>query len=165
MASLLNLNKTLFDLRDKREKLQTTYEKEDIELHKQIKEIEKSISEERVGLDSEKIALAESKFVFYGMPEVYNNARQLIQDAIREITFNASPLSKEYLGLKNYDRFAGKRSDHPYGYKPSHGDIVLSVARTPPRDEKLSVEEREAAIYFLSNWQAILDARKRGVLY
>lgn len=64
-----------------------------------------------------------------GLPRTSERHRA-ISDAICSIQTDGSmALVSEYIGVKNYAHFGDQRSDHPYGYGPSHGSIVFSIGR------------------------------------
>jgi hypothetical protein len=67
-------------------------------------------------------------------------------------------LDKADFGTKNYDRWAGQRSDHEWG-GPKHGSIVFQIG-LQDRKRQLSEAETDDAIYFLLNIEAWEAARK-----
>lgn len=60
-------------------------------------------------------------------------------------------------GTKDYDAWAGQRSDHEWG-GPRHGSIVFKIG-LKDRSRELTEEERADAIYFLLNIEAWENAR------
>ncbi len=118
------------------------------------------------GLDLDKIALAEN---FLGVTDYSrggderNNARQ---DAIKwfagtlDMRNGYADLRSVYFGTKNYDRWSGQRADHSYGMGPRHGSTCFSIGlREDARKRDLTDDEREAAIYYLLNLEAIQKSR------
>lgn len=72
----------------------------------------------------------------------------LIEEAILAIGTNPDKaLKAEYIGVKNYAHFGDQRSDHPYGYGPSHGYIVFSIGRVMRGDPAATLGPDE--IYLL----------------
>lgn len=72
---------------------------------------------------------------------------------------------KQYLGTKNYDRFASQRSDHEYGYGPRHGSINFAIYLNPAyRDDNMDLtpQEKDACIYYLENLNSIQDAKAQS---
>jgi hypothetical protein len=67
-------------------------------------------------------------------------------------------LDRADYGTKNYDRWAGQRSDHEWG-GPAHGSIVFQVGLND-RKRRLTEAETDDAIYFLLNIEAWEAARK-----
>lgn len=114
------------------------------------------------GFDEEKIALAEGVLRVYGKYAKAGEERDsVIKDAIAWLSGESvgyRGLAKEYFGTKDYDRWHGQRSDHAYGYGPSHGCIIFSVGLLPSaRAGVLSEAQKDAAIYYLMNIQAIQE--------
>lgn len=64
-------------------------------------------------------------------------AENAVEDAIVELTTGCPKLRKEYIGVKDYDRFIGQREDHKYGYGPAHGYIVFAIELTPEARDRL----------------------------
>lgn len=60
-----------------------------------------------------------------------SDRRKLIEEAITDLQEDPENWAKgHYYGIKNYAGFGDQRSDHPYGYGPSHGSIVFRISRT-----------------------------------
>lgn len=76
----------------------------------------------------------------------------LIDEAIKSLQSDAygEALANEFLGMKNYASFGDQRCDCKYGYGPTHGNIVFSVARSSDfRNKSLNKFETTSAIYYL----------------
>lgn len=69
-------------------------------------------------------------------------------------------LDQADFGTKNYDSWAGQRSDHEWG-GPRHGSIVFQIGLTQ-RKRELTEQERADAIYFLLNIEAWEQAVARA---
>lgn len=156
LISLTNyLNSRQKELREERE----AWEAKKAELESEITTTQQRIAICSSGLDLTFIETAEQAFVFRGDPRKYGSAGKAIADAAKAIAENEDPLKKEYIGLKNYDRWVGQRCDCGYGMGPRHGSIVFAIGRRNPR-EPVTEAEREAALYYLNNWVAVLEARQ-----
>lgn len=118
------------------------------------------------GLDLDKIALAET--VIYAT--TYDNGGEdrdsVVRDAIKKIAAGI-PMGEEYcnlrthsFGTKNYDRWQGQRSNHPYGMGPRHGWLCFQVGLWPDaRDRDLTEAECDACIYYLLNLREIQHSK------
>ena len=120
------------------------------------------------GFDGEKISLAET---FLSVSKYSNGGadrQSVLDDAIKwfadETSFSARyDLRREYFGTKNYDSWRGQRSDHSYGYGPSHGTICFSVGlRNGWTNHLFTAEEKDAAIYYLMNLPAIQQCAEKA---
>ncbi len=59
-----------------------------------------------------------------------------------------------------YDRWYGQRSDHDYGMGPRHGSIIFRIGLvSDARHRELTSAERDAAVYYLMNLEAIQAAK------
>lgn len=126
------------------------------------------------GIDAAKIDLAKTILVISGTYKGGGSDRaSVISSAIKQLA-TGEGLNHEYsglwhntLGTKSYDRWHGQRSDHPYGYGPKHGSIIFSVGLTKGVREKtfsdIPPEAIEAALYYLSNIEAIEAAKEMAV--
>lgn len=115
-------------------------------------------------LDEGKIALARTVVYVRGhYSKAGEDRASVIQDAISFFASGPKPykdLRQGYFGTKNYDRWSGQRSDHPYWAGPSHGSICFAVGLTNDarkRDE-FSADEVEACLYLLTRVEAIQSA-------
>ena len=137
--------------------LKNLYEQEKKKVEEYIKELsdkEKVVAE---GLDLDKIEIGKKVLSIKGNPYTHcqdthmNGSNTLAKLAIADILDGCKHLRTEFFGQKRYAGFH-QRSDHRYGYGPSHGDIVESVGLRDPNKE-LTEEEVEAAVYFLTVWE------------
>ena len=93
-----------------------------------------------------------------------NVRAQVVTDARDDLTRGAITLRKDYLGVKNYDRFGDQRADCLYGSGPRHGSIVFSIRLTEDVRKRLNdggelaTTEIEDALYVL----ATLDIVERA---
>ena len=128
---------------------------------KELSEKEKVVSE---GLDLEKIELGKKVLYIHGNPyqrcqdTKSDGSNTLAKLAIADILDGCKHLRREYFGQKRYEGYH-QRSDHSYGYGPSHGSIVEEVGLRN-REKELSEEEVEAAVYFLTVWQKYNECTK-----
>lgn len=77
-----------------------------------------------------------------------------------DLATGAKKLKREYFGAKNYAHWTGQRSDHTYGFGPTHGSIVFSIGLTKAaRKMELTEQMVEDALYVLANIDKVLDAR------
>jgi hypothetical protein len=113
------------------------------------------------GLDDGKIALARRVLYLSGKFTNSPPKRGAVQDLIdwlatgEKRTFHTP--ADGYFGVKIYSGFGEQREDHQYGFGPKHGSIVFAVGLREPKCE-LTAEEREAALYYLVNIEAITTA-------
>lgn len=117
------------------------------------------------GLDASKILLAEELLADAGrVIEWYNpdhgEDHAAIIDAEQHIANRDQYLLNNYIGVKNYAGFYHQRSDHAYGYGPSHGYMVWRLGFKPQHRRNLDDHEREAVLYWL---EALRMGKLRGV--
>ena len=113
------------------------------------------------GIDTAKVTLARTVLKVYGS---YARGGQDRASVIRDaIDWLATGRCSAYCGLdgadfgtKNYDRWSGQRSDHEWG-GPRHGSICFQIG-LKDRKAPLTDEQREAALYFLTNIEVIQAA-------
>lgn len=133
-------------------------------LKAQIGHLSRSVALDGALLDQGKIDLARTVIFVRGSYERAGEDRaSVIQDAVAFFATGPKPykdLRQGYYGTKNYDRWSGQRSDHPYWAGPSHGSICFAVGLTDEarkRDE-FSAEEVEACLYLLTRIEAVQKA-------
>ena len=113
------------------------------------------------GLNNEKVELARKVLYLRGSFANSPQRRSVIRDAVdwlatgEKRTYHTP--ERGYFGVKNYDRFGDQREDHEYGFGPKHGSIVFAVGLKEPK-RPLTDEERDAALYYLLNIEAIQTA-------
>lgn len=164
MASISKIIKERLALEAELKAMTESFERRKKELTQQIsqhKEQEQIVSS---GLDLEKIELGKKVLYVYGNPyercqdTKSDGSNTLAKLAIADILDGCKHLRKEYFGQKRYEGYH-QRSDHPYGFGPSHGSIVEEVGLRN-REKELSDEEVEAAVYYLTVWQQLPEANK-----
>jgi hypothetical protein len=164
MAKISDIIKERLDCEQELACLKKLYEEQKKEIEDRIKELsdkEKVVSE---GLDLEKIELGKKVLYIHGNPyqrcqdTKSDGSNTLAKLAIADILDGCRHLRKEYFGQKRYEGYH-QRSDHSYGYGPSHGSIVEEVGLRN-REKELSDEEVEAAVYYLTVWQQLPEANK-----
>lgn len=118
------------------------------------------------GLDLDKIVLAETFLHVTDYSRGGDERNSARQDAIKwfadtlDVRNGYADLRSVYFGTKNYDRWSGQRADHSYGMGPRHGSTCFSIGLVEgARKRDLTEEEREAAIYYLLNIEAIQKSR------
>lgn len=139
------------------------------EINAVIKANREVLSMSAAGIDREKVTLAESVVYVSGLYVDGGDERaSVIADAVRQLATGRAKgpycdLWRQHFGTKRYDRWYGQRSDHDYGYGPSHGSIIFEVGlksevrKREPRE--LTADEIEAAVYYLTNIERIQAAR------
>lgn len=131
----------------------------------EIRICQELIEQAKSGLDDAKILHAEHVIYAGGKFGPIGDDAATVQEAIADIAAGCPKLRHEYFGTKNYDRWTHQRSNHTYGYGPSHGSIVFEIGLPGPvRDRlrnggELTPEEKDAAIYYLLNLGPILKAK------
>lgn len=115
------------------------------------------------GLDAAKIELADHVIYVRGDYERAGQDRaQCREDAIRELLAGGGRLRTEYCGTKNYERWRGQLSGHPYGMGPRHGSIVFEIGmQRTVRGRDLTADEIDAAVYYLRNLERIQAASRK----
>lgn len=126
----------------------------------ELKEKESFISR---GLDVEKIELGRKVLFIKGNPYATNDDARIFEEtiaihAIKDLVSGCEHLRHSYFGNKQYYAFY-QRSDHEYGFGPSHGVIVDEVGLRN-RDRLPTEEEIEAAVYYLTVFPEINPKRK-----
>jgi hypothetical protein len=112
------------------------------------------------GIDYERIAAGLAVVYIYGddYRRVGGESWSVIADAKSEIAAGGGKLRREYFGVKNYAQWTGQRSDHGYGWGPSHGSTVFAIGLRDPR-APLTPQRIEDALYVLAHIDAVLDSR------
>jgi hypothetical protein len=131
----------------------------------QLAEHKRLVEAHAAGTDTDRVVVARSIITIHARtPGLGGDRRAVLADAIRSIARNGSApqgvyrgLRDAYYGTKNYDRWTDQRSDHAYGFGPSHGSTVFSVGLTRAyRRQPLTDEQVDACIYYL---EAFRDGR------
>jgi hypothetical protein len=134
------------------------------EITDQIRGLNRAVALEGALIDRAKVDLARTVLSIRGAYSRAGDDRgSVIQDAVAFFATGPKPykdLRQGYFGTKNYDRWSGQRSDHPYGMGPSHGSICFDIGLVKAAREKQSFtpEEVEACLYFLTRIEAIQNA-------
>ncbi len=143
------------------------------ELRRKIRDMALIAETATAGLDLEKIQAGK---VIIGVAGLYERGGadrdSVISDAIKQLVTGV-PIRPTYsdlwltaFGTKDYDRWSGQRSDHPYGYGPRHGSTVFAVGLTGEvrrrESRELTPDEIEAAVYYLTNLARIQSAEQKA---
>ena len=150
------------DLVAEREQLKIDYEENKSRLDSKIKTL---MELENIGsnnIDIDKVLIAENVMRvegnIYGLTE--GKSATIAYDAIIDIANGCPKLKKEYFGNKTYSGYY-QRCDCSYGYGPSHGGIVDRIGlKDEYRKSELSDDEKDACIYYLKNYDAIVASKK-----
>ncbi|MEN0087609.1 MAG: hypothetical protein AAF737_04140 [Pseudomonadota bacterium] len=128
------------------------------------KNYREAVAVKQTGLDRPKIDEALSVLEIRGTYDRAGNERaSALSDAICDVADGCQKLRQSYLGTKSYDRWHGQRSDHPYGYGPTHGSTIFSIGlRREYRDADLSNAQIDACIYLLENLQTFQAAQREA---
>lgn len=111
------------------------------------------------GFDFSRIQQAEEILYIRMVPKYFDAS--CVTDAIKDIVENTQKMHREYFGSKNYSGWVNQRSDHTYGYGPSHGTIVCAIGLNREYRQSLTAEQKEDCLYYLN---LLLDADKREQL-
>ncbi len=113
-------------------------------------------NKETNGYDMDKIKLAQQILYVEGDPcALTNECKRIVHRVISDIKANTIYLKRGYFGNKKYSGYY-QSSDHPYSAGPNHGYIVDSVGlRKPFREKDLTDEEKEACIYYMTNYEKL----------
>lgn len=164
----------MYQLRQQLEQHLADAKKGEDELRRQIRERANILASAEHGLDLEKIALAKTVIYVRGAYERAGEDRaSVINDAIKQLATGEpvrqvyGDLWQRYFGTKNYDRWSGQRSDHPYFMGPGHGSICFEVGivesvRDKRKQSDLTADEIEAAIYYLTNIPRVQEAERKA---
>ena len=141
--------------------LERHYSLESVRLKQLVADERTVVSRAEAGLDAGKIALAET-VIFVGDYSKGGEERASARaDAIQQFSTGKpvgtyKDLRREFFGTKNYDRWSGQRCDCEYGMGPRHGSICFQIGmKKDARTRDLTAEEREAAVYYLVNLEAV----------
>lgn len=130
----------------------------------EIAELSRSVALHGAMLDQDKITLARTVMYVRGAyARAGEDRASVIQDAVAFFATGPKPnkdLRQGYFGTKNYDRWSGQRSDHPYWAGPSHGSICFAVGLTDAarKRDNFTDEEVEACLYLLTRIDAVQKA-------
>lgn len=137
-------------------------------IRSEIAGISRSVALDGAMLDQAKIEAARKVMYVRGSYERAGEDRaSVIQDAVAFFATGPKPykdLRQGYFGTKNYDRWSGQRSDHPYWAGPSHGTICFAVGLVDAaRDrEAFTSDEVEACLYLLTRIDAVQKAEAQA---
>lgn len=125
------------------------YEQTMNRLVRELKDAQRLVNILKNGVDEGKYELALS-IMKLNTKYMGGEAKEVIQRAIDDIANGCPLLKSRYFGTKNYDRWTGQAFTCSYGYGPSHGYEVFSIAlKADARKRCLTDEETEACIYTL----------------
>lgn len=111
-------------------------------------ELKDALPDELGELDTERLLAGFNQLRCKGVPNS-STRRSAVEDAISKIqTSPDAALKTRYVGVKNYSHFGDQRSDHEYGFGPTHGYIVFRIGRSKTTRNK-QIDLDEDAIYFL----------------
>ena len=154
MRNIYHLSKILAEHEDYAAKVSAN-------LKDRIAEYRTIASRVEAGLDVAKIALAETVVMASDYSKGGEERASARADAIQQFSTGKpvgpyKDLRREFFGTKNYDRWSGQRCDCEYGMGPRHGSICFQIGmKKDVRQRDLTHEEREAAVYYLVNLEAI----------
>lgn len=154
------------DLRKSICELDASYKTDRANLVSRLEGLQTRINQSLEGLDADKVALAETVIYVRGSyAKAGDDRASVLRDAINELaTSDGGRLWRETFGTKSYDRWYGQRSDHPYGYGPRHGSLIFEIGLTRAvraRPQKITPDEIEAAIYYLTHLERIQRTKER----
>lgn len=146
--------------------LEKKYLAENTRLNAMLGNARTTLSKHAAGLDVDKITLAETILYVGDFAKGGTDRASAVQDAIKWFATGKAGyrgLQHEYFGTKSYDRWHGQRCDCEYGMGPRHGSIIFRIELSrDARNRDLTAEEKDAAIYYLVNIQAIQTAAKEA---
>lgn len=134
----------------------------------EIAGISRSLALDGAMLDQAKIEAARKLLYVRGSYEQAGEDRaSVIQDAVAFFATGPKPykdLRQGYFGTKNYDRWSGQRSDHPYWAGPSHGSICFAVGLTDAarKRDDFTADEVESCLYLLTRIEAVQKAEAQA---
>lgn len=162
-TSLVELQRSLKSARSERAELIKSHEANLKSINAEIAEIIRLKQCAVSGLDLAIIALAESVVrvtgVFARNGTVSEQRAAAVNRAVNSIANGDIPMQKQYMGVKNYDHFGDQCCDCEYGMGPRHGNIVFRI-ESIERKRSWTDDERNAAIYYLSNIAVISKAKE-----
>lgn len=153
---LTEIVKKRYELQNELKSLEKSFFSKKDELDKEISkciQIEKIFSED---LDYNQVVLAKTVMYTRGNITIENDDRvNLAELAVKDIANRTSKMRTEYFGIKSYSGFV-QLDNHRYGLGPKHGSTIAAVGLCPDaRERDLTVEESDACIYFLNNFDII----------
>lgn len=144
--------------------LDKNYQSEKSRLKAMADAAKTTLAQYKDGLDVDKIRLAETVLYVSDFAKGGEERGGAVADAIKWFATGKAGyrgLRHEYFGTKSYDRWHGQRCDCEYGMGPRHGSIIFRIElRREARDRDLTTDEKNAAIYYLINLQAIQQVAK-----
>lgn len=154
-SNLFEIYKGLEKVNTAQKELQENYENKLRTLKAQKKELETKLQYETDGIDSNRIDNAKRFIYIEGLINFgHGETRTCVDDLISDIVNDNYKILKEYYGCKDYDRFICQRSDHKYGFGPTHGYIVFSIRATQDfREGKIVPNDKDKndILYMLEN--------------
>ena len=154
-SNLFEIHKGLEKINTAQKELQENYENKRRILQAQKKELETRLQYEIDGINSNRIDNAKRFIYIEGLKNFgHGETRPCVNELISDIVNDNYKILKEYYGCKNYDGFICQRSDHRYGYGPTHGYIVFSIRATQDfREGKTTPNEKDKndILYMLEN--------------
>ncbi len=130
--------------------LENTRHDKFIKLHTdRINEFKTSRDQVMLGINLDMVELAESIIYIKGFSRLRED---MIQDAITDVLADFKHLRVCNIAIKDYERFAGQRTDCGYGLCPSYGYIVseIGMQKSARCDAIITPDAVEAVMYFLN---------------
>ena len=158
---LTEIVKKRLELQNELRQIQKSFLDKKFDLNKKINECSKTELFLSNGLDHDKIKLARTVIYTEGNISRDNDEHVRIdQLAIEDIANGALKLKNEYFGIKEYSGFI-QRDDHKYGFGPKYGSIIAEIGlKSSAMSRNITVEESDACIYFLKNFDKIFEIEK-----
>jgi hypothetical protein len=129
------------------------------------------LAEERIqlasgDLDEDKILHAEHVIYVRGAYASAGAERgTAMSNAKAALLAGGGTLKDEYQGTKDYAHWHGQWQSHRYAYGPKHGSMIFEIGLTGEarkREGKLTDDEIEACLYYLTNLERIQSAKARA---
>ena len=142
--------------------LKREFDEKSKSLTREIERLKELENVAQQGINIELVQLAETVIYVRGNPYAKTDDPGILADlAVNDIANGCTHLKKEFFGNKTYSGYY-QRCDCTYGYGPSHGGIRDEVGlHSEARKRELNDEEKDACIYYLKNYAAIMTAHKQ----
>lgn len=153
--NIAEIKRKLIENEKKQQENEAEYNNIRTELEWEHEELKKKLQMEINNVNSERVDNAK-RFIHVKGFEHYGSGETVmcVNDCIESLLTNPDRIKKEYFGCKNYSGFICQRSDHRYGYDPSHGSIVFSIGATRAyrcNEIEMSDKDLNDIIYTLEN--------------
>ena len=129
--NLVSIERQLITASKTRETIEKEYEKKLQEVDLLMHSLRHTKNMLLNNCDALKIANAKNFIYTRGCKKnFYGDASQMVEKVIKDVAQGCKILLHEYIGCKDYSSFFGQGITCQYGYRPSHGSVVMEIGTT-----------------------------------